>query len=89
MQQETHEKIVLSARKLAELSPAIRKNIIKQCADSINMSTRQATTKKQVDSIDSLVTNWHGQKPIILAGAVVFREAGKNEIVFHKADARK
>ncbi|MDR1033283.1 MAG: tRNA lysidine(34) synthetase TilS [Bifidobacteriaceae bacterium] len=81
---ETDEKTVLSVPKLASLSPAIRKRIIKECADRVNMSTKQATTKKQVDSIGNLVTNWHGQKPIVLAGAVVFRETGNKEIVFLK-----
>ncbi|MEY4417735.1 MAG: hypothetical protein RIQ88_173 [Actinomycetota bacterium] len=62
--------VILDAVGLAKLPLALSSRVVIKALNLLNVQP----SKKAVDSVLELVTNWHGQKPLTLPGARVFRQ---------------
>ena len=65
----TNKSVVLDVEELFQLSPAIRNRVIHNALVLLGAEP----SKTHVDSVSSLLTNWHGQKPLTLPAVRVVR----------------
>ena len=71
----TNSTVSLDVKGLEKLSAAIRNRVILKSLALLGTEP----AKVQIDSISALVTNWHGQKPLVLPSVRVVRQG--NEII--------
>jgi len=62
----------LDARRLAEVPPAVRRRVLRRAAIRAG-SPAGDLFARHVEAMDQLVTDWHGQGPLHLPGAVELR----------------
>lgn len=62
--------VILRVEELFELAPAIRSRVIHNALILLGAEP----SKSHIDSVSSLLTNWHGQKPLTLPAVRVVRE---------------
>ena len=65
----TNNSVVLDVEELFQLAPAIRNRVIHNALVLLGAEP----SKTHVDSVSSLLTNWHGQKPLTLPAVRVVR----------------
>jgi tRNA(Ile)-lysidine synthase len=65
----TNNSVVLDIEELFQLAPAIRNRVIHNALVLLGAEP----SKTHVDSVSSLLTNWHGQKPLTLPAVRVVR----------------
>ncbi len=71
----TNSTVSLDVKGLEKLPTAIRNRVILKALGLLGVEP----AKVQIDSISALVTNWHGQKPLVLPSVRVVRQG--NEII--------
>jgi tRNA(Ile)-lysidine synthase len=62
----------LGAAELAALMPAVRTRVLREWARSLG-APGSALSHRHIDALDALVTDWHGQGPVALPGAILVR----------------